>query len=89
MAIQGGPIYDDPYILWRYGENLATGHGWVFNAGTVADNAVTSPLMVAVLAGGRFLGLHMTLVAAVVFFLTTWAAAFFTSFVFFFLRPWP
>jgi len=79
MAIQGGPIYDDPYILWRYGENLATGHGWVFNAGTVADNAVTSPLMVAVLAGGRFLGLHMTLVAAVVFFLTTWAAAFFTS----------
>jgi len=80
MSIQGEPVYDDPYILFRFAENLATGHGWSFNATALTDNAATSNLDVLLLAGGRFLGVNVPAFAAVVFFVTTVSAAVLTAF---------
>ena len=30
-AVSTREVYDDPWILYRYAENLAAGHGWTFN----------------------------------------------------------
>ena len=51
-AIQGGFIYDDPFILLRYAKHLAEGVGWEFNPTLDTENAVTAPLWVLLLAVG-------------------------------------
>lgn len=67
MARQGGIVFDDPFILFRYAENLATGHGWSFNATVPSDNAVTSPLYVLILAALRGAGFEIPATATLLF----------------------
>lgn len=47
--------FDDAAILYRIADNLAEGHGWVFNLGE-AINASTSVLWTLLLAVGTWLG---------------------------------
>jgi hypothetical protein len=52
LALRIAPYQvDDAYIAYRYAANLATGHGFVFNAGGPAVEGFTSPLWMLVLAG--------------------------------------
>lgn len=44
-------IGDDAYITARYAENLAHGHGWVWNVGTSPTDGTTAPLWTLILAG--------------------------------------
>lgn len=62
-----GKVFDDPFILYRYARNLASGQGWTFNAGLRDGAGVTSPLYVVVLAVLYKCGLPMQTAAAGVF----------------------
>lgn len=44
-------IGDDAYITARYAENLAHGHGWVWNVGMFPTDGTTAPLWTIILAG--------------------------------------
>ena len=79
MIRQGGPIFDDPYILFRYADHLGTGRGWNFNPTSSSENAVTSNLYVMVLAAMRRVGLDVISAASIVYFVTTFSAAAFTG----------
>lgn len=76
---QGGPIFDDPYILFRYADNLGTGQGWTFNPEQTSENAVTSTLYVVLLAAMRICGLNVVTASAVIFCVTSFLAAAFTG----------
>lgn len=78
MLLQKGIVWDDPYILMRYAENLVTGHGWTLNITEQTDNAVTSPLMVVLLALLRLVRLPMFYASAFLHFILTVTAAHFT-----------
>jgi hypothetical protein len=69
-------VFDDPWILYRYAENLAAGHGWTFNPGSPSENAVTSPLVVLLLAGPAALGLPVAVASGILFVAGTWTAAY-------------
>lgn len=69
-------VYDDPFILYRYAENLATGAGWTFNPGAPTENGVSSGLVVVVLAGLAKAGINVALGSALVFAAGMWSAAF-------------
>ena len=45
--------YDDPFITFRYAENLALGNGFVFNLGERVLST-TTPLFTLILAVARF-----------------------------------
>ena len=79
MARQRALAWDDPYILFRYAENLANGHGWTFNPGTSTDNAVTSPAVVMVLTALRAARVPMFAAGAVLFHASMTCAAWFTG----------
>jgi hypothetical protein len=51
-ALLGGRGYDDPYITYRYAENLAQGQGFVYNSGERVLST-TSPLFTLLLAALR------------------------------------
>ncbi|HUU99054.1 MAG TPA: hypothetical protein VM487_25250 [Phycisphaerae bacterium] len=62
-ALWHGPfLIDDAYITFRYAENLAAGHGLVFNPGE-AVLGTSSPLMAALLGLLRIAGLEVPLAA--------------------------
>ena len=79
MIRQGGPIFDDPYILFRYADHLVTGRGWNFNPTSSSENAVTSNFYVMVLAAMSSVGLNVISAASIMFFVTTFSAAAFTG----------
>ncbi len=54
--LHGTFFIDDAYITFRYAENLAAGHGLVFNPGEPVFGT-TTPLFAAVLAGLKAVGL--------------------------------
>ncbi|WP_322487845.1 glycosyltransferase family 39 protein [Chloroflexus sp.] len=54
--------YDDPYITYRYALNLATGHGFVYNPGTVTLST-TAPLFGLILAPVALVGWPLPLAA--------------------------
>jgi hypothetical protein len=54
--MQKGFVYDDPFILMRYGQHLANGAGWNFNPSSATTNAATSPLYVLLIAAGTLIG---------------------------------
>jgi hypothetical protein len=60
-AIQACPTYDDAFITYRYAENLAAGHGLVFNPGAPWEPVLgTTTLLYALLmAGCASLGLDL------------------------------
>jgi len=60
-----GYLTDDTFIHLQYAKHLATGHGFVFNAGEHVYGS-TSPLWVALIADGMALGLNGLLVARVI-----------------------
>ena len=78
MARQGQPLYDDPFILYRYAEHVAIGIGWEFNPRGETDNAVTSALVVVLLATGRVLGVGVERGSDLLFFGSMLGAALFT-----------
>ncbi|MBK9945360.1 MAG: hypothetical protein IPP13_27535 [Kouleothrix sp.] len=60
VAWFGSHGYDDPFITYRYAENLAGGLGFVYNAGERVLST-TTPLYTLVLAGARLLGADVPL----------------------------
>jgi hypothetical protein len=56
-AFRGQPG-DDPFITYRYAQNLASGHGLVFNAGERVQSS-TAPLFTLLLALGGFAGIDI------------------------------
>ena len=56
--LHGTFFIDDAYITFRYAENLAAGHGLVFNPGETVLGT-TTPLFAMVLAGLEMLGLSV------------------------------
>lgn len=54
--------FDDPYITYRYAENLASGHGFVYNPGEQVLST-TAPLYALLLAPFAALGLHLPYVS--------------------------
>jgi hypothetical protein len=75
--------YDDPWILYRYADNLASGYGWTFNPGVAQADAVTSPLMVLLIAAQIKIGVSVFIASSMVFLVGTWTAA---QFAFLMLR---
>lgn len=75
-------VYDDPWILYRYADNLASGHGWTFNPGASEANAVTAPLVVLLLAALIKVGFSTYLASAAIFMVGTWVAAQFAFLMF-------
>lgn len=66
--------FDDPYITYRYAENLASGRGFVFNPGE-ATLITTAPLYAVLLAAGRFLGADIPTLSHTLSFLSLgWGA---------------
>ena len=57
LSDRAGPV-DDAWISYRYARNLAEGHGLAFNLGEPTQGSST-PLLVAVLALARTLGLDI------------------------------
>ena len=53
-----GYVFEDAYITYRYADNLAAGHGFVFNPGERVFGT-TTPLYTLVLAGLARLGLDI------------------------------
>jgi hypothetical protein len=51
---------DDPWITYRYSENIAAGHGFVYNPGERVMGTST-PLYALVLAGAKVIGLDVPL----------------------------
>ena len=47
---------DDAFITYRYAENLAAGHGWVFNPGDPPVLGTSTPLYTLILAAAAKLG---------------------------------
>jgi hypothetical protein len=70
-------LWDDSAILQRYAINLANGSGWSFNPNAQTDNAVSSPLMVLILAAFHIVGIPVTLASTILFASGMWAASFF------------
>lgn len=70
-------LVDDTFIHLQYARNLASGHGLVFNPGERVYGC-TSPLWVALIAGGVALGLDGLSVARALGFLATlWSVGLF------------
>jgi hypothetical protein len=59
-------VMDDAYITYRYAQNLAAGHGFVFNPGERVLGTST-PLYTVVLAVASLLRLDIVLVSGVLF----------------------
>jgi len=68
-----GYLTDDTFIHLQYARNLAAGHGFVFNTGEHVYGS-TSPLWVALLADGIFLGFDGIAVAHALGFVSTIAS---------------
>jgi hypothetical protein len=62
---------DDAYITYRYAENLARGHGFVFNVGDPPLLGTSTPLYTALLAAGAILGIDIPLLSICIGVLTT------------------
>jgi hypothetical protein len=75
MTVSTRETYDDPWILYRYASNLAAGYGWTFNHGSTDANAVTSPLMVLLLAAQIKVGFSAFVASSTIFVVGTWTAA--------------
>ncbi len=65
MAVVVATQWDDAYITYRYAENLAKGHGPVFNAGERVEG-YSNPLWMLLLAGGIAVGVPPTILAPLV-----------------------
>lgn len=75
MLRQRAIVWDDPYILMRYAENLVGGHGWSLNRLDQTDNAITSPLTVFLLGLLRITRMSMFAATAVLHLVLTATAA--------------
>jgi hypothetical protein len=60
---------DDPWITYRYAENIATGRGFVFNVGERVYGTST-PLYALLLAGARMIGLPVPQTSWVIGFMS-------------------
>lgn len=66
VRLQPGPVWDDPYIFFRYARNIANGSGWTYNPGVDSPNAVTSTAYVTVLAGLALVGVTVEFASTLV-----------------------
>jgi arabinofuranosyltransferase len=66
----GGFFAEDAYISFRFADNLANGHGLVWNIGQEPVEGYTSPLHIALLALGVKLGIPIVLLATLIGFLS-------------------
>ncbi|MFZ2015428.1 MAG: hypothetical protein WAV00_16535 [Nocardioides sp.] len=82
MTLRTRQVYDDPWILYRYANNLASGNGWSFNPGVSEANAVTSPLMVLLIAALIKASFSALTASSLLFLIGMWAAAHFAFLTF-------
>ena len=73
-----GLVFDDPYIFFRYANNLTLHNEWIYNYGAPGTDAATSPLYVLVLALMHVLGLNIESAATATFVMSLGTCAFFT-----------
>jgi hypothetical protein len=66
----GGFFAEDAYVSFRFADNLANGHGLVWNIGQEPVEGYTSPLHIALLALGIKMGLPIALLATLIGFLS-------------------
>jgi hypothetical protein len=57
VSFRGMPV-DDPYITYRYADNIASGNGYVYNLGEHVQST-TTPLFTLILAASGFVGLNI------------------------------
>ena len=57
---------DDSFIFFRYAENVANGHGFVFNPGEPAGEGFTSWMWLLMLALFHYIGMNIILVSKVI-----------------------
>lgn len=60
FALYHGRGFDDPFITYRYAQNIASGQGFVYNPGEQVLST-TTPLYALILAGGDLVGLPIPL----------------------------
>lgn len=65
---------DDPFITYRYAENLATGNGFVYNAGE-RILSTTTPLYALILTAGRLVTPDLPALSNWIGVLSLWAGA--------------
>lgn len=65
---------DDPFITYRYAENLATGRGFVYNQGERVLST-TTPLYALLLAAGRLLTANLPALSNAIGILFIWGGA--------------
>jgi len=65
---------DDPFVTYRYAENLATGHGFVYNEGE-RILSTTTPLYALLLAAGRLLTSDLPALSNWIGILSLWGGA--------------
>jgi hypothetical protein len=75
LVLARGLVIDDSFITFRYAQNLADGHGWAYNVGSVTDNGASSPLYVLVLAALALVRIAPTTGANIVSVLSVACAA--------------
>jgi len=69
-----GMALDDPFITYRYAENLATGRGFVYNEGERVLST-TTPLYALLLAAGRLVTSDLPALSNGIGILSIWAGA--------------
>ncbi len=69
-----GMALDDPFITYRYAENLATGRGFVYNEGE-RILSTTTPLYALLLAAGRLLTANLPALSNAIGVLCIWGGA--------------
>lgn len=68
---------DDSFIFYRYAENLANGHGFVFNPGEAPGEGFTSWVWLLLLAFFHYIGVELILAAKILGIMFHFLAAFF------------
>lgn len=66
--------FDDPFVTYRYAENLATGHGFVYNVGERVLST-TAPLYALLLAVGRLFTTNIPLLSNWIGIASLWVGA--------------
>lgn len=76
------PIVDDPYIFFRYAENIVNGYGFVWNIGEQPIEGYTSFLYLVVLIFAKFLSLDLELFSIIFGIITSTLTLYFSFLIY-------